>query len=155
METTTWVLGQVILDIVIFFLLVILLVNQRRHGITFQDFQSASEKSRVLVSEMLQISEALEENLKEKRELSRQLVSSLDNRVSKAEEASVRLAKLVQRHEEAPPPTGNPARDYKRLRASAGAMAAKGFSKKEIAGHLDVPMGELDLILRLKEPSGP
>jgi DNA-binding NarL/FixJ family response regulator len=103
---------------------------------------------------MRQIGESLEKNLDEKRELSRDIIGKLDQGLKKADESYRRLCDVMRKcggSAAAPTP---PAKETNQTTSSIHALLQKGLTKEEIAQHLGISVGEIELMLRLRPGSG-
>ncbi|MFZ0451530.1 MAG: hypothetical protein WAL98_20010 [Desulfatiglandaceae bacterium] len=143
-----WIIGQMAIDVFMLVLLAILLSLFRRDRGRIVRSGELNMPSEKLLEEMKQISASLEKNLEEKRELSGTIVTELETLLSDAKDASLRLEVLLNtwRKTETAGRTG--AGDTERLKKSARVLSEKGVSKKEIARRLNIPMGELELMLK-------
>jgi hypothetical protein len=153
MQEQFWVIAQIAIDILMLALLVVLLKIMRRKRETTATPDPAFLQSETLMKEMKHISEQLEKNLEEKRTLSRNIITELETLLSDAREASLRLEGLMHTWKRTRASGKNPLSDTESLKKSAKALLEKGLAKKEIARRLDVPLGELDLMLKLQSPS--
>ena len=153
MQEQYWVIAQLSIDIFMLALLVVLLKNVSRKRGTAVNSDSMYLQPENLLKEMKQISEILEKNLEEKRTLTRNIITELETLLSDAEGASLRLEGLMDRWERSRLSNKNRLSDTERLKKSASALLEKGVAKKEIARRLDVPLGELELMLKLQGPT--
>ena len=99
---------------------------------------------------MRSISDDLEMNLREKKEISRALLEQLDRTLRRAEESHRQLSKIASVSSNGfTRDTSILAEDTDQLRSSVDSLLDKGFSKEEIAKDLGVSIGEIDLLVRL------
>jgi hypothetical protein len=150
METQFWIIGQIAIDVFMLILLAGVLRFHLRQRVSLDRFETAAQESQSLLAEMRQISSALEQNLGEKKSLTRHLLEEFDNRVTRAEKASFELEEVLKIYSHRYRSTeisGNLAGPKKE---SIEALLDKGLSKEDISKHLGVPVGELELILKLQ-----
>ena len=150
MEIQTWIIGQIVLDIIMAALLVWFILFQFRKNGTGFNFKAAFQKSESILSEMEHITQALEKNLMEKREISARILQRLDDTLEKADESRKQLQKLIREHSAGPVPQMDPLEDTHKTRELINTMLDKGIQKTEISHHLGISIGELDLLLKLK-----
>jgi nitrate/nitrite-specific signal transduction histidine kinase len=144
-----WIVGQLAIDIVMLVLLAILLAlfrSDRGKIVRSGELNMPSER---LLEEMKQISASLEKNLEEKRELTGTIVRELQILLSDAKDASLRLEVLLNTWRNTETTGRSEPSDTERLKKSARVLSDKGLSRKEIAKRLNIPMGELELMLKL------
>jgi hypothetical protein len=153
MQEQYWVIAQLAIDIFMLALLVVLLKIMSRKRGTAATPDSVYLQPENLLKEMKQISETLEKNLEEKRTLTRNIITELEALLSDAEGASLRLEGLMDTWKRSSLSDKNRISDTERLKKSARALLEKGLAKKEIARRLDVPLGELELMLKLQGPA--
>jgi hypothetical protein len=152
MQEQYWVVAQLAIDIFMLVLLVVLLKNMNRKRGTAANPSSVYLQPENLLKEMKQISETLEKNLEEKRTLTQNIITELETLLSDAERASLRLEGLMDTWKRSRLSDKNRLSDTERLKKSASTLLEKGVAKKEIARRLDVPLGELELMLKLQGP---
>jgi hypothetical protein len=150
MTPQIWIGIQIFIDLVMVGLLVWFLRTYGRRQTSWQDHESAMRKAQVILEEMKEISRVLEANLNEKKELSTRILAQLEQGLNRAEACSVQISKILPR-------TGRPVaappdsiRDPERTRASIDALQAKGLPREEIARHLGISVGEIELLLKLR-----
>lgn len=152
MKEQFWVIAQMAIDIFMLVLLVVLLrIVSRKKGKTPNPdpvFLQAED----LLKEMRGISETLEKNLEEKRTLTQNIVTELQALLSEAEGAAIRLEGLMNTWKRIRSSGKNHTSDTERLKRSARVLFENGLAKKEIARRLDIPLGELELMLKLQTP---
>ena len=144
-----WIMAQMALDIIMLVLLAILINLFRRDKGKVTRSGGLEVPSEGLLEEMKQIGVSLEKNLEEKRELTNNIVRELDTLLSDAKDASLRLEVLLNTWHKTETSTRSGPGDTERLKQSAKVLSEKGLSRKEIARRLNIPMGELELMLKL------
>jgi len=144
-----WIMGQMAVDIFMLVLLAILLNLFRRDRGRMARSGELNMPSERLLEEMKQISASLEKNLKEKRELTGNIVRELETLLSDAKDASLQLEVLLNTWHKTETAGKSGPSDTERLKKSAKVLSEKGLSMKEIAKRLNIPMGELELMLKL------
>jgi len=152
MQEQFWVIAQMAIDIFMLLLLVVLLKNMNRKRGTAIGPDPAFSPPETLLKEMRQISGTLEKNLEEKRTLTRKVITELETLLSDAEDAALRLEGLLNTWQRTRPSEKTSRADTERLKKSAKALLEKGLARKEIARRLDIPLGELELMLKLQGP---
>lgn len=153
MEVKIWIIGQLAVDVVMLAILVGVLHLHWKRRIAFEGFQAVLTQSEGLLSEMLKISGSLERNLEEKKGLTSALLTDLDTRIVQAQEASQRIQQMLVRWEKdlATGSWGGTARGPSR--ETIDALLSKGLTREDISRHFGVSVGELELILKLREGS--
>ena len=153
MQEQFWVIAQMAIDIFMLILLVVLLksMSRKKRPVTGPD--PAFLQPEALLKEMRQISETLEKNLEEKRNLTRNVITELETLISDAESTALRLEGLMNTWQKTRPSEKNSPTDTERLKKSARTLLEQGLARKEIARRLDIPQGELELMLKLQNPS--
>jgi len=150
MQEQFWVIAQMAIDIFMLILLVVVLKNMARKKQGAADLDPAFSHPENLLREMRQISETLEKNLEEKRTLTRNVITELEILLSDAENAAQRLEGLMGAWKKSGFSEKKSPTDTERLKNSAMALLEKGVARKEIARRLDIPLGELELMLKLQ-----
>lgn len=155
MDAQTWIIGQIIIDVMMVSVLLWFLRLYSRGQLSWKNHTAVLNKSKELLSDMRSISEDLEKNLKEKKELSKSILEKLDRSLRKAEESHRQLSKIVSRSSTGfSRDTTYMAHDAEHLRSSVASLLDKGLSKEEIAKNLGVSIGEIDLTIRLSGNKG-
>ena len=150
MEAQTWIIGQIIIDIIIVVPLLWFIrfyLKGKGPGIDAGDIL---EKTESILSEMRELSQNLDKNLEEKKELTRTLIDQLDDGIQKADKTFKQVQKIMKDMGADPVNPLNPEKDADRIRVSVNALLAKGLSKGEVAQHLGISVGEIDLLLKLQ-----
>ncbi|RLB39237.1 MAG: hypothetical protein DRH20_04065 [Deltaproteobacteria bacterium] len=150
MDVQVWIFSQVMIDAVMFGLILLLLRVQRKNRVSMDEVKTTHEKTRQLLGEMREIGSVLEKNLEEKRRLTRSLFEELDRRTAEARR-HIQEYRKIHRDLEAPRRAEAPSNSGRRLGERARGLMDKGMSLREAARHLDVPSGELELLLKLQD----
>lgn len=138
METQSWIVIQLFVDLLMFGLLILLLKAQLGNRFGQGGLKKAAEKSEALLEEMRQLSLGLERNLEEKRALTERILAELDRRLSQADAVSLQLKAL---HDSSKTPV-----TFESIRS----LRSKGLSVDDIARRLDIPVGEVALTVKLQ-----
>ena len=150
MDAQMWVIGQIVIDVIMVSVLLWFLRLYSRGQLSWKNHAAVLDKSVELLSDMRSISDDLEMNLREKKELSRSLLEQLDRTLRRAEESHRQLSKIASVSSNGfTRDTSILAEDADQLRSSVDSLLDKGFSKEEIAKDLGVSIGEIDLLVRL------
>lgn len=152
MAPQVWIGIQVFIDLVMVGLLLWFLRAYGRNQASWQDHETAMQKAQVILEEMKEISRVLEVNLKEKKELSARILAQLEQGLKRAEECSVQISKILPGSGRPLGGSPDPTRDAERTRASVDALLSKGVPREEIAQHLGLSVGEIELLLKLRPP---
>jgi hypothetical protein len=153
MQEQLWVIAQLAIDILMFILLVVVLKNMAaRRRAPVDPANPTFSPPEQLLKEMREIGEALEKNLEEKKTLSKKVVGELEILLADAENAALKLESLLNTWQKRGLDERKSPTDTARLKQSAKALLEKGLARKEIARRLDIPLGELELMLKLQEP---
>ncbi|MBN1847741.1 MAG: hypothetical protein JW932_04070 [Deltaproteobacteria bacterium] len=150
MEPHTWVIGQVIMDIII---ALILLWYIRYHGKRQKadmDYHTAILRAEKILSEMDRISKGLERNLEEKKRLSHRILNQLDEGLQGAEECRLQLEKIVRQYIMIIDNASPALKDAGQARQSVNTLLEKGLTKEEIARDLEISLGEIELLLKVQ-----
>ena len=150
MAIQSWIIGQIVLDILVAALLGWFILFRFRKNRIGANFDNAFDKSQSILAEMERITRELEKNLEEKRDLSNRIVRQLDESLSKADESRRQLQKLIKEYNTRPVFQTTPTDDAQKTRELINALLHKGMKKTEVSRHLGISMGELDLLLKLK-----
>ena len=152
MEFKALVIGQFVLDLIILGILILLGRFYLNRKAVVADFNRTVEKSMALIKEMEALGESLQGILEEKREITRRLIEDLDSRLQKAQVIRDEIKRVTDKS------TGSAGSERADVKISAtreliDKLLAKGLSKEEVAKHLGLPAGELELIMKLKSPA--
>ena len=155
MDAQTWVIGQIVIDVIMVSVLLCFLRLYSRGQLSWKNHTAVLNKSEELLSDMRSISDDLERNLREKKEISRSILEQLDHSLRRAEESHRQLSKIasvsssgVSRE------TSFVEDDADQLRSSVASLLDRGLSKEEIAKDLGISIGEIDLLIRLSGTQG-
>jgi CRP-like cAMP-binding protein len=154
MEPQLWIGIQVFLDLLMVALLVWFLVSCGKRQASWQNHEAAIRKSEAILAEITEITQALEVNLQEKRELSSRILAQLEQGLKKAEEIRLQISKIIPKTGRTTPGPANLHSDPQHTRSSVQALLAKGLTREEVARHLGISVGEIDLLLKLWPQSG-
>jgi len=155
MEAHSWIIGQIIIDIILAVLLLWFIRFHFRGKRSGHDTGETFREPEAILSEMRNISQALEKNLEEKKELSRHILGQLDEGLKRAEERYQQIQKIVQEYSTNMAYQPGILKDSRQARSSVNALLAKGLSRNEIAQHLGISVGEIELLLKLRSsPAG-
>lgn len=153
METQFWIIGQIAVDFIMVALLLWFLRFQNRRQMKWQDHEAVIQKSASILSEMREISLALERNLEEKKALSQRILEQLDQGLKKAEESYRQISEIIPKSGHAGLSRQQAAvEDNTHTRSSVLALLEKGLSKEEIGRYLGISVGEIELMLKLNPP---
>ena len=147
------VAGEILVDLVLLALLsgLIFRLRQRKAG----SGHPVQPETFTVVEEIQQLHRDLEKNLAEKRELTRDILTKLEHRLARAEEFSRNLEGLLAKADKLNSVGNwqdNSAMDARRNAVTA--LGTKGISATEIASMLQLPLGEVTLMLKLQKDSG-
>lgn len=151
METDVWIIGQIVIDIIMMCIIFWFVRSHYKKQLTLQNHETAMQKSEAVLSQMREISLVLERNLEEKRALSRDILEQLDQGLKRAEKAYLQISKIIPK---AGGPLSKPnhtAQDTDHISSSIKTLLEKGLSKGEISQHLGVSVGEIDLLIKLRQ----
>jgi len=105
------------------------------------------------ISEMRTISHELEQNLQEKKDLSRDILKHLEQGLRRAEKSCEQIRTTIPKPDPSLSDQPDPRTDTNQTRSSVKALLGKGLPKGEIARHLGISVGEIELLLKL-QPKG-
>jgi hypothetical protein len=154
MEPQFWIGIQVFLDLLMVALLVWFLVSCGKRQASWQNHESAIRKSEAILAEIREITQTLEVNLQEKRELSRRILAQLEQGLKRAEESTLQISKIIPKTGRATAGPADLRSDPHHTRSSVQALLAKGLTKEEVARHLGISVGEIELLLKLWPQNG-
>ena len=150
MEVQTWIIGQIAIDIIIAILILWFIGSHFKVKKSVNDKDSIFQEPEMIISEMRQISQELDKNLKEKREISQQILVQLDEGLRKADETFRQVQKIIKEFGSAAHPKVS-LKDTVKTRESVNALLAKGLSRGEVAQHLGISIGEIELLIKLQD----
>jgi DNA-binding NarL/FixJ family response regulator len=150
MEPQILIAGQIAIDIIL--LVVFLWVIRAYRGRPAPNVpnETSIRESEKILAEIHQISRDLDENLEEKKLLSRNLLGELEKKLKQAEERAAQLSRLIQDSRQIMKTSGDTSHETGQTRSSVFALLEKGLSKEEIARHLGISVGEIELLLKLR-----
>ena len=146
-----WIGAQVFLDLLMVALLLWFLRTFSREQSSRKDHEEAIRKAETILVEMREVSRVLDANLKEKKDLSNRILTQMDQVLKKAEESYTRISSILPKMGRADSPQPDP-RDPEKTRSSVYALLQKGLGKEEIARHLGIGTGEIELMMKLWPP---
>jgi hypothetical protein len=147
-----WIGAQILLDVLMVALLLWFLRAFSRRETTWRDHERAVVKAEAILGEMKEIGLALDANLKEKREISSRIMAQLDQTLQKAEETHNRILDILPEINRGSSSTPTEPKDPEKTRLSVYALLGKGLSKEEIARHMGISQGEIELMMKLWPP---
>lgn len=153
MEVQTWIFAQIGIDVVMVALLIWFLISQNRRQMSWRDYEEVIQKSEAILSEMGEISQSLEKNLHEKKVLSHRILEQLEQGLQKAEESYRQISEIIPKSANDLGSESGSLRNANRTRSSVLSLLKKGLPKEEIAQHLGISVGEIDLLIKLQPPS--
>lgn len=144
------IFGQILIDLIILiFLGWLIRISGNRvkpEGTTANDFHLPE----ALVKEMREIAADLDENLKQKRALSQDMLTRLDQRIEQAEAYIGQIEKINEAYEHQLRKRVPHFSDKDQTRSLIQSLLSKGCSREEIARHLGVSLGEIELLIKLQ-----
>jgi hypothetical protein len=146
MASQALVLGQIVVDLVLLALLSYLIFRLLPRKVDVaNDGESAT-----LVRQAGELRSELERNIEEKRQLTTKFLADLDERLIRARDVRDRLEHLLSRANGSG--IGRNQGSEPSRRAAALALAARGVSAGEVASILELPRGEVELMIKLQQP---
>jgi hypothetical protein len=149
METQVWIGIQILIDLIMVALLVWFLGSHARRQMSWRDQEMVIQKAESILAEMRAISQTLEANLQEKKELGSHILAQLDQGLKKAEETYLQISRINPRLG-ASMGQPDPMKETERTRSTIHTLLQKGLSKEETAQHLGISVGEIELLLKLQ-----
>jgi len=153
MVTQIWIVGQIIVDIIMVALLLWFVRFNFKRRTPWKDYETVFQKSETILSEMRTISHELEQNLQEKKDLSRDILKHLEQGLRRAEKSCEQIRTTIPKPDLSLSDQPGPRTDTNQTRSSVKALLGKGLPKEEIARHLGISVGEIELLLKL-QPKG-
>jgi DNA-binding NarL/FixJ family response regulator len=150
-----WIGAQVFLDLLMVALLLWFLRAFSRRDGSFREHEQAVTRAEAILAEMREIGRVLEANLNEKKELSSRILTQLDQALKQADESCGRISAILPEIGRGLSPAPTEPRDPEKTRTSIYALLAKGLQKEEIARHLGISQGEIELMMKLWPPERP
>jgi len=150
MDAQIWIICQIIIDIIMVAILLWLGKLHSKRQMPWQSFEAAIQESETVLSEMKQIGQVLEKNLEEKKDLTHHILEQLDQGLKRAEERYQQICKIILKPDTTLTDQPVPLKDTNHTMSSINALLRKGLSKEEIAQHLGISVGEIELLLKLQ-----
>lgn len=150
MEAQNWIIGQIIIDIIIAVLLLLFIKLHFKRREPGNDMEAIFHKSEKILTEMGELSRQFEKNLEEKRELSRKIIGQLDESLKMAEQTFRQVQTGIKGLGTNIAHLPDTSRDAAQVRSSVNALLAKGLSREEVAQHLGISVGEIELLIKLQ-----
>ncbi len=149
MEVKFWVISQLAIDVALLGVIVMLLRARFAKNNPTERGEVQEEVSS-LIQELNNLGGVLERNLEEKKRLTDTIVGELDKRLEQAEEIAERLGTLLEAYKTQHQQNQARQRAMMETRKTIETLLAEGLSKEQISKRLSLPVGELDLILKLQ-----
>lgn len=150
METQSWIISQIVIDIFMAALLFWFIRYRAKAKGVDNNLGMEFERSDKILSEMRELSRQLDKNLEEKRELSRIILGQLDEGMQRAEEAYKQFQNIIRDYSPDRVPIPDPLADSRRIKKSVKALLKRGLSREEIAQYLGISVGEIELLIKLQ-----
>lgn len=152
MDIQLWIIGQIAIDLLIGVVLLWVLVSgSRRKTREGDEHRQAAERAEKILAEMNGITRELEENLEEKRELTSRLLGRLDESLERAEKRYEQFQVLSDTADSVSKRDTASLNSNLSTKESIRSLLDKGLSKEEVAQHLNISVGEIDLLLKLAD----
>ena len=150
MSTYFLIFGQTLIDLIILTLLIWLIRVSSNKGNTKRSGTDDFQMPEVLVKEMREIAENLDKNLEQKKILSHDILTRLNEGLEQAEAYTKRIEKINEAYGYQLRERVSDLKDREQTRASIQALISKGFSREEVARHLGITQGEIELLIKLQ-----
>ena len=150
MSTYFLIFGQTLIDLIILTLLIWLIRVSSNKGNTKRSGTDDFQMPEVLVKEMREIAENLDKNLEQKKILSHDILTRLNEGLKQAEAYTKRIEKINEAYGYQLRERVSDLKDREQTRASIQALISKGFSREEVARHLGITQGEIELLIKLQ-----
>ncbi|MBN2418810.1 MAG: hypothetical protein JXL81_05450 [Deltaproteobacteria bacterium] len=150
MDIQTWVIGQTAIEIIIIFLLLWFMKSHLAMRKKNNDLSSVFDKPEQILAEMRELTQQLDKNLEEKKEITGKLLGQLDEILEKADQSYRQLQGIIKEYSSRPVSSSIPEQDSQRVRTSVNDLLKKGLSKQEIAQQLGISVGEIELLIKLQ-----
>jgi DNA-binding NarL/FixJ family response regulator len=150
MSTYFLIFGQTLIDLIILALLIWLIKVSGNKGKTKRPGADDFQIPEGLVKEMREIAENLDKNLDQKKILSHDILARLNEGLEQAEAYTKKIEKINEAYGYQLRERVSDLKDREQTRSSIQALMSKGFSREEIARHLGMTLGEIDLLIKLK-----
>jgi len=150
MDIQLWIIGQIGIDLLMGAVLLWVLVSgSRRRTREGEERRQSAERSERILAEMNAIARDLEENLEEKRELTSRLLGRLDEGLARAEKRYEQFQDLFDAADCTSKGDTVAVHPHLSTKDAIRSLLSKGLSKEEVAQHLSISVGEIDLFLKL------
>ncbi len=150
MDIHNWIIAQLAIDAFLAFCILLFI----RHYIKSKKKDDRSsdifQRPEVIISEMQELTKQLDKNLEEKKELSRKILHQLDEGLKRAEESFDQLQGVIREFSTKGPDSRNTVKDSEKMWSSVRSLMAKGVKKEEIAQYMGISVGEIDLMVKLR-----
>lgn len=154
MEIQNWIIAQMVIDLIIAGVLLWFIRLNMKSKKTDNEQDDAFRKSEGILAEIRELSLSLDKNLEEKRKLSSMILGQLDETLERAEEACRRVKDAARDLGSNPEGPRNTPKNSDQIRSSVKALISRGLAREEIAQHLGMSVDEIDLLIKLQNPSG-
>jgi hypothetical protein len=152
MNIQAWIIGQIAIDLLMAGVLIWLITSgNRRRTREAEERQNAVEKAEEILAQMNAITRDLDKNLEEKRELTARLLGRLEESLERAELRYEKINGLSDHDDLASKRDTVSLSETRHATKSIRSLLNKGLSKEEVARHLNISIGEIDLFLKLGE----
>lgn len=151
MEVQTWIIGQIGIDIIIAILILWFIKSHLKvkNSVNYND--SVFQEPERILSEMRQLSLQLDKNLKEKKEISRNILDQLDEGLQRADETFRQIQNIIKEFGTHTARSKDPLKETDKIRESINSLLAKGLSREEIAQHIGISVGEIELLIKFQD----
>lgn len=150
MNIQTWIIGQIVIDLLMAAVLFWLIISgNRRRSKEFEERRLAAEKAEEILAQMNAITRELESNLEEKRELTARLLGRLEESLDRAERQYEKINEINESGDNLSVRDTVSLNETRQANKSIHSLLDKGLSKEEVAQHLNISIGEIDLFLKL------
>jgi hypothetical protein len=150
MSTYYLIFGQILIDLIILILLIWLIKVSGNRANPKRSMIDDLQMPDTLVKEMRVIAEDLNKNLEQKKILSRDILNRLNDGLEQAEAYAKKIERINEAYGFQLRERGSDLKDRERTRSSIQALISKGFSREEIARHLGITLGEIELLIKLQ-----
>lgn len=152
MEVQTWLISQLLIDAILLAIIAFMLKSRlAKREISQQEGEMDGIST--LLEEMRSLGGDLEKNLEQKKKLTEALMGELEKRLEQAEEIAERLDRLLEVYKTEDRLKEAKQRAMAETRRTIQALLAEGLSREQISKRLSIPLGEVDLILKLHSPT--
>ncbi len=149
MDIKLWIIVQIAIDIIMVAVLVWVISSNRRQKGSEPEEAPDMGRPEALLAEIKEITRHLEENLEQKRELSRRLLGRMDETLARAEERYQQFSRLLDQADRVSKGDNYSEARERDKSGSIRELLDQGMTKNEVARHLGISVGEIDLFLKL------